>query len=1054
VQIEYIHSKSLGGLYAAFSQQLHSDRRQLLPQTPQTIVVGNLDTETYLQRRLIQDDGVVMGVDFPFLESAIENFSLRCRHALPPSANESWFTAPPAVQRPDRNLALFDLEIVLLGILQDPAHNTLLNALGYDRLQLTQARILALAQKLAGEWYDYLLHIPEALNALKAKSPAAVLWKTLKDTLLAAGYTSALLGEQVSNQAPPAASSAQAGLILFGMPILSAHHLRALCGIARSVQVTIYATDFAELQASTDSFFQTIGKKFSGYRDTLMRAAKAAGVSVTLRHTGDNDNLPARVEIAALPGLWRAAEIIGDICHERLTGSDLRQTDISMAIHNVDEQFTAFERAFAMRRLTATCRSANATAPDANVELLKILVAAAESGIDREILLRYWQNPITMQALRVSDEDILNFKLALERAQGFRSDHKSAFEAYSLTSARSRFARAVFFQDRLGSQKALRLFDSAEQTELLLKSIGLLEESANSLKRETGARLLQQMRESLRSPLFGTSDEKQQILQLLERIEAIPGSQFLTLGQVVAIVENQIQGRDLRFNQQTDGIAFAQPGATAYGRRIQVLFDLNDKITSRDDDRLYMLPEFRNAPTRLSSDELLAIAMLQAVYGGSEHVILAYSNVDARTGAEFYPAHVLAQFERALQTENIEISYLKDFAATMIDGRAQRTPISADDDVITINYLNSLGQKSKHTLTDLLLQDEPAIDSDSPLTLRELHAFLMNPALHILSQRVTLPEEPAEFRFSEPALAVGKSKQASFCEDYLKDALRTGKVSLSPEEFVGRRQKSGELPAGGFDQAMRLLARSDNARRLAAFTADTIAKYCRIDITFKREIEKPFVKKDSDQVERFYIPAIDIGGVKITGECHGLYHDTATGLLTRMASATSKRRLSPILELHLLRCMLDSAKTVLPETLSLGYSEIAIASKTKEPETLDFQVKDICKIALPEFDSNAYLQDVVAALATREVFWFDVASLGTSVFATLATVEEKKLIDWHENDSEFARRPARSVFLKRFFDLSADRRSFEFYKRFIRPLAAVNAAVNAAKPKASKGSKK
>lgn len=995
-----------------------------------------------------------MGINFPFLESAIENFSLRCRHALPPRANESWFTAPGAIPTTERNLTLFDLEIILLGILQDRKHDSLLKALDYDREQLTQASMLALAQKLAGEWYDYLLHIPETLNSVKAKSPAAHLWKTLKDTILTAGYTSTLFSEQANAYAQPSANSAQAGLILFGMPILSAYHLRALCGISRMVRVTIYATDFADLQTSPDTFLRALGEKFVGYRNELSRAAIASGVTVSFTKLEECESMAARVEVAALPGLWRAAEIIGDICHEKLADSDLRQTDIAIALHNVDAQFSAFERAFGMRRLTATCRSAKVTAPEPNVELLKILATAAESGIDREILLRYWQNPITMQALGLNEEEILSFKLALERAQGFRSDHKSAFEAYSLTNALSRFARAVFLQDRLGSQKIPRLFDSAEHTELLLKSILLLEESVNRLKRETGERLLPRLRETLRSPLFGTDNEKQRVLQLFERIEKIPGSQSLSLGQIVAITENQIQGLDLRVSQPADGIAFAQPGATAYGRRVQVLFDLNDKITTRDDDRLYMLPEFRKAPTRLSSDEQLAIAMLQAVYGGSEHVILAYSNVDAKTGAEFYPAQVLARFESALPTQGLTVSYLKDFAPTMLDGRAQRTVIAADDDVLTINYLNTPSQKRNKKLTDILLQDFPAGDSDTPPTLRELHAFLMNPALHILSQRVTLPEEPAEFKYSEPALATGKSKQAAFCEDYLKDALKTGKISRSPVEFVRRRQKSGELPAGGFDQAMRLLDKSDNARRLESFTADTIARYRRIDIVFKAEIKKAFVRKDAERIDRYYLPAVDIGAARITGECHDLYLDTESGLLVRIESATSKRRLSPILELHLLRCMLDCAQNALTDTLSLGFSEIAIHSKAKEPETLDFQMKEICKVALPDFDSLAYLRDVVEALAAREVFWFDVASLGTSVFATLANVEEKKLVDWHESDSEFAQRPARSVFLKRFFDLAADRRSFDFCRQYIGPLAAANAIVNAGKPKAANRSKK
>jgi hypothetical protein len=94
VNIDYIHAHSLGALYLPLSRQLHAERLKLLPQTPQTIVVGNLDTEGYLQRRLVEEDGVLMGVNFPFLESAIESFSARIRQQAAPKVNESWFTPP------------------------------------------------------------------------------------------------------------------------------------------------------------------------------------------------------------------------------------------------------------------------------------------------------------------------------------------------------------------------------------------------------------------------------------------------------------------------------------------------------------------------------------------------------------------------------------------------------------------------------------------------------------------------------------------------------------------------------------------------------------------------------------------------------------------------------------------------------------------------------------------------------------------------------------------------------------------------------------------------
>ena len=93
MRFDYIHSHQIEALYAPLAVRLHAERQKLEPQTPQTIVVGNLDTETFLQQKIIAESGVLMGVNFPFLESAIENFYTRLRFDLPPAANESWFTA-------------------------------------------------------------------------------------------------------------------------------------------------------------------------------------------------------------------------------------------------------------------------------------------------------------------------------------------------------------------------------------------------------------------------------------------------------------------------------------------------------------------------------------------------------------------------------------------------------------------------------------------------------------------------------------------------------------------------------------------------------------------------------------------------------------------------------------------------------------------------------------------------------------------------------------------------------------------------------------------------
>lgn len=1042
MNIDYIHAHSLGALYLPLSRQLHAERLKLLPQTPQTIVVGNLDTEGYLQRRLVEEDGVLMGVNFPFLESAIESFSARIRQQAAPKVNESWFTPPAKSATENRSLTIFDLEMVMLGILQNPAHERLLESLGYRREQLTPVRMIALSQKLAGEWYDYLLHVPDRLAHLPAHSPAASLWNLLQKTLLGAGYTSLLPGRPIFTGIPQQTLGQQSGLILFGMPLLSAYHLRVIAEIARVAPVTLYATDFSDLADAHDSLLQAIGRRYRRYRAAFEVAAKGAGVNVAFTATAEREPLTKTVQIAALPGLWRASEIIGDICHATLIAANLRQTDISVALHNPDAQFAAFEKSLAMRTLTASCRSVAAEAPDSLIELWQIIATAIGSGIDRETLLRFWQNPVFKEVFQVSDEEISDYKLALERAQGFRSDYQGDFGAYSLESATNRFAHSTFFETHHSSRQPLRLFDSPERTEHLLKGLHWLKTTCENLGRLNGPQLFEAMRQALLSQGFDRFAASEAFLEMLSRIEEVDGSEFFTLSQIVAAIERHAAGNDLRFSQRADGIAFTPPGATAYTRRMQVIFDLNDKVTARDDEVDFMIPEFRDAPTRLSPDDQLTIALVHAIFGGSDSVILAYSNIDAKTGAEFYPSQVLARFEKSLHSLKVAVTRAGPFTATVLDAQSTDFPPAADDDIKTIQTLERQRSQARRKLTDLLLPEEFATGAPAAYQLRELHTFLMNPVLHILSQRVTLPEEPAEFGFTEPLLAVGKSARTRFCEEYVEETLALGKRLQSPIEFVTRKQKMGELPAGGFDQALRLLEKNENARRLMDFAETMPTRYRRVEIIFADKISNTFTKRDSGHVDRYYVPAPEIAGVTITGQIENLWLDTSTGLMTRIASGIYKRRIPQILELHLALCLLKVTNAGSPPVHRLAYTEFAIDSPKKTPDRLEFEMKEICDVDLGAFDCQGYLSRLLEALAAREVFWFDLQSLNTVVFANLANQTEKQLISSHEFDSEFSKRPARSVFLKRFFDLSADRRSLEFFDTFIRPLAAANASAS------------
>ena len=80
----YHKAHTLGALFPELYRLLKSERRSLKPQTPQTIIVGSLDIEAWIEEQFIEKDGVLMGVHFPFLETAIETFAERRAAALFP----------------------------------------------------------------------------------------------------------------------------------------------------------------------------------------------------------------------------------------------------------------------------------------------------------------------------------------------------------------------------------------------------------------------------------------------------------------------------------------------------------------------------------------------------------------------------------------------------------------------------------------------------------------------------------------------------------------------------------------------------------------------------------------------------------------------------------------------------------------------------------------------------------------------------------------------------------------------------------------------------------
>ena len=1046
MQFDYIHSHRVEALYAPLAERLHAERLTLAPQTPQTIVVGNLDTETFLQQKLVADDGVLMGVNFPFLESAIENFYARLRYDLFPTANESWFSPAPSMPQILRSPTLFDFEMVMLGILQDPQYKNIFSSLGYETNKLTPARNSALAYKLAREWYDYLLHIPETIFSLHENrapelSAVADLSLAIAQRLKIAGYESPLTTPLNYPKKKIELPQHQAGLFLFGMPVLSTYHLKVIAGIARIVPVTLLATDFADQKENGDALMRLVGQKYAAYRQAMERAVKAENVTFQSEDIAIHPESTAQLSIYALPGVWRTGEIIGDLCHEALLeDTNLNQTDIGVALNDADNQFAAFERAFGMRTLTATDRATALTAPHAAVELWQILANAADSGVDRNLVMRYLQNSIVCAAYDLTPEMIDTWRLALERAQGFRNDYPEGQSAFSLNTAIERLTRSVFFCDMQSVLPPLRLSDSPTQIEVFARALSTLLVTAQNLGHLRGQNLFAAMHSLSVEANFEQDARYTAFSTFLDKVAAVPGSDFFHLSQIVSAADRHMKGDALQHTSSRDGVAFTKLFATCFFRKVQVLFDLNDSATARDEDMQWLIPHFREAETRLNADEQLAIALLTAVLAGNRRLIIAYSNLDPQSGAEFYPSQILSLFAKTISALMLTQTEPVPFAPTIVDLSVDAAfPIAAEDDLKTLYRLREPISAEAGSLTQLLLPRAAPLERASIITLRELFAFVCNPVLHILSQSITLPEDPPEFRFVEPRLAFSKSARTQFCEDYLEYALASDRPWMPPDDFVKSRQSQGDLPAGGFDQALRLLAQNENAARLSIFAEEFASRYRRIDLVFIEGISRPFIKQDSDRLDRYYIPAPELNGLVITGEVARLLIDIRTGEIVRLASGLQQKRILRITEMHLALCVLQLSGSSQIFSDNFSYAEYSIEGPKKDPDRLDAKLKNVCAVSLAGFDAAAYLTRLLVAYADREIFWFDLSSLSGTAFSNLVDLRPEKLIHEHELDSEFTRRPARSVFLKRFFNLSADERSVSFFNSFIRPLAAANA---------------
>lgn len=1053
----YFHSERLGPLFSVLHGEIRRERKKLPPQKSQAIIVGNLETEAWITRRFLAADGVLMGVSFPFLEAAIHSFSERLELQAAPGNSESWFL-PRAGERP-RALGIAELEILLLGILTDKGNAELLRELGYGSDQLTPSKATTLAAVLADELREAILHRPMLLHDVctgkqQSLSAGEKLWRAVYRALQATrrpfpAFEPGLAERIVAWKLP--AGAATETLHLFGMPMLSEYHVRILAAIARHVSVNLYMTDLSAYAASENTLLATAGKKAAAFVTLLRQACEsyASPFSASALAAGA---LPGRTfALYALPGIWRGAEHMGDAFHDILTRNpQLYQDDIAVSLTDPGAQYAAFERSLAMRQLIAFSRERFYEVPHRLAELWQIIADAVQGGLSRPLIVRYALHPIVAERYALEPENIPLWLSALDKAHGYRDDYPGTQAVFSLEAALRRIDRGVIIRNahnpELPAARALRPFDSrdfAEGFHSFLKPLVVARTRLAALKGKSLAEAMQ----SLQQEISGAGETAQALTSWFDQVRNLQGFGGLALPHVVKLLKRHLPGKSLAQQTGREGITFSSLAASCYTRDTQLLFDLSEDADRQEKQADYLFPEIQAAPTRFTRFEQLAYQLVSALSSDTRFVILAYSAQDPASGAEKYPSQALAEARVAGEVTGRTEAATHEFPVTLLHHDAGLPPVASDADRRTAWLLQNRSAApaplSAHTL--------PRLDTDVPtpeIDLRDLLAYLQNPARQVLRRHLPPDLEIAAFGRDEPKLAVGTDARLRFCEEYLEQVLLDASTAVVPaaRAFIRFKQARGDYAPEGFDQASRLLDEGENNDRLTARANKLHSDFRLVEYIFHAGVSTPFTVEETARLTRVYHPAPRLSETTVTGSSGILLQD-AEGRLFRLQSAIYGDRNAALVELHLLLCVFALANMRFTGQ-AITLADFATSTRSKDPiDAIDFTPRT--GLALPDSDTAcSYVEKLLAALSTQRIVWYD-----------HSLVKEPKLSEWSDLSydevlQKLAKQPEKNTSedlqrLQRYFALEVDSGSVDFFDDFIRPVALLDMQGKPAKPPAS-----
>jgi hypothetical protein len=1054
----YFHSEQLRPLFSVLHGEIERERKNLPPLKNQVIVVGNLETEAWVTKCFLASDGILMGVSFPFLESAITGFSEWLRTGLTPPKSGSYFL-PPTDERP-KPLGLAELEVLLLGMLTEQHNDELLRDLGMSSGQLTASQLVALASSLAQELRETILHCPALLSAIsqgkrQAKSAGEKLWlrlyQALESTQRPFPAWEPALAEKIA-QHQFSAGAADEILHLFGIPLLSEYHLRILVAMARQFTVKVYMTDLSDYAASNNNLLRTAGKKAEQFVSLLRLLCEHYGTTLTTTHVPAEAMTGRTCAVYALPGYWRAAELLADEMHEILLREPtLCQSDIGVSLTQPELHYAAFERALAMRELIAFSRERFYEVPHALAELWQIIADAVEHGISRPLLVRYALHPMIAQHRAAEPAMVEQWLTALEKAHGFRDDYPKAQEVFSIQAALQRIQRGVILHNKasavLPASYSLRPLDSLDFAVGFHKFLRPLLSAKARLAKLTGKKLAEAML-LLQQEMCGADESMEELASWFDRVQALPGFDRLNLPQVVRLLAHHLPGKSLAQQTSREGVTFSSLAATCYTKHTQVLFDLCEDADRKQNQADYLFPELMTAPTRFTGIEQLSYQLALALSSDTRNVIFAYSAQDPATGADKYPSQLLASVRDAAEELGRTHTTRSNFPTTLLQhDQASCAPIASDADRRTAWLLRN--KKPHHPpLSAYTLPERSLLVSVATLEIRDLLAYLRNPARLLLRRHLPPELAIAEFGYDEPRLAVGTGARLRFCEEYLEQILfdASGSITQTAGDFIRFGQALGHYAPEGFEQASRLLAENDNDERLTRLAHNMRAELKLVEYIFRAGISTPFVVEETARLTRLYHPAIRVGATLVTGSS-GLLLQDSDNRLFRLVSAIYAERNANLIELYLLLCLFALAGIRIKGRV-IGLADFATNTRSRDPiGALGLTLR--AQLVLPEpACASAYVERLIEAIHAQTIVWYDHSLISDPKLADWADLSAEEVLEKFSSQTE--KNTGHEVErLQKYFALEADSGSVSFFDTFIRPVALLDRQENPARAKAT-----